>query len=56
VADKYQLPLISVTGGSDFRGQPCMAFTQHGFRNKEVTVMRHILKMLDASTWQADQL
>lgn len=56
VADKYQLPLISVTGGSDFRGQPCMAFTQHGFRNKEVAVMRHILTMLDASTWQADQL
>lgn len=51
VAEKYKVPLVSVSGGSDFRGQPCMAFTQHGFRNKEVVVMRHVLKMLDAVTW-----
>jgi hypothetical protein len=56
VADKYKVPLISVSGGSDFRGQPCMAFTQHGFRNKEITVMRHVLKMLDSSTWISEDI
>lgn len=54
VAEKYKVPLISVSGGSDFRGQPCMAFTQHGFRNKEVVVMRHVLKMLEMSTWVSE--
>ena len=56
VADQYKVPLISVTGGSDFRGQPCMAFTQHGFRNKEIAVMRHILKMLDSPSWVSEGL
>jgi hypothetical protein len=56
VAEKYKVPLISVSGGSDFRGQPCMAFTQHGFMNKEVVVMRHVLKMLDSVTWVADNI
>jgi hypothetical protein len=56
VADKYQVPLVSVSGGSDFQGQPCMAFTQHGFKNKEVVVMRHVLKMLNTSPWVSDNL
>jgi hypothetical protein len=33
-----------------------MAFTQHGFMNKEVVVMRHVLKMLDSVTWVADNI
>ena len=56
VSEKYKLPLISVSGGSDFRGQPCMAFTQHGFRNKEAVVMRHILKMLDSLPWVSEEI
>lgn len=56
VAEKYKVPLISVSGGSDFRGQACMAFTQHGFRNKEATVMRHILKMLSTSPWVSEAI
>jgi hypothetical protein len=56
VAEKYQVPLVSVSGGSDFRGHPCMAFTQHGFRNKEVIVMRHILKMLDTTSWVSEDI
>ena len=51
LAEKFKVPLISVSGGSDFRGHPCMAFTQHGFRNKEAIVMRHVLKMLETDTW-----
>jgi hypothetical protein len=54
VTAKYKLPLISVSGGSDFRGQPCQAFTQHGFTGKETVVMRHVLKMLNTSTWLSE--
>ena len=56
VAEKYKVPLVSVSGGSDFRGNPCMAFTQHGFRNKEPVVMRHVLKMLDTSPWISENI
>ena len=51
ISEKYKVPLISVSGGSDFQGAPCMAFTQHGFRGKEIMVMRHVLKMLNTSPW-----
>ena len=56
VAEKYKVPLVSVSGGNDFRGQPCMAFTQHGFRNKELVVMRHVLKMLDTLPWISENI
>lgn len=56
VSQKYKVPLISVRGGSDFRGQPCMAFSQHGFRNKEVVVMRHVLKMLNTAAWVSEDI
>jgi hypothetical protein len=47
ITDKYELPLVTVTGGSDFRGNACQAFTEHGFRGKEkevMTVMGGIIK------------
>jgi hypothetical protein len=56
VAQKYKVPLISVTGGGDFRGPPCQAFTQHGFRGKELVVMRHVLKMLSTSPWVSEEI
>jgi hypothetical protein len=56
VADKYKVPLVSVFGGSDFQGHPCQALTQHGFRNKETVVMRHVLKMLDTLPWESVDL
>jgi len=56
VAEKFKIPLITVTGGSDFRGNVCAAFTQHGFRNKEVAVAQQILRMLDRSSWQSGEL
>jgi hypothetical protein len=56
VAEKYKVPMISVTGGSDFQGQPCQAFTQHGFRGKEIAVMKHVLKMLDTSPWVSEEI
>lgn len=56
IAEKYKVPLISVTGGSDFQGPPCQAFTQHGFRGNEIVVMRQVLKMLNTSTWVSGEI
>lgn len=56
VAEKFKVPLISVSGGSDFRGPACAAFTQHGFRNKELPVARQILKMLDSPLWLSEEI
>lgn len=39
IAEKYAVPLITVTGGSGFQGGACEAFTEHGFRGKEKEVM-----------------
>ncbi len=39
IAEKYNIPLITVTGGSGFQGGACEAFTEHGFRGKEKEVM-----------------
>ena len=54
IADKYKVPLITVTGGSDFKGNACNAFTEHGFRGKEKDVMRNIGAII--KTGRADQL
>jgi hypothetical protein len=56
ISEKYKIPLISVSGGSDFRGPLCGAFTQHGFRNREVPVAKHILKMLDTFPWKSESI
>ena len=54
ITDKYKIPLITVTGGSDFKGDACKAFTEHGFRGKEKDVMRNIGVII--KTGRADQL
>ncbi len=46
ISEKFQIPLITVRGGSDFRGEACKAFTQHGFRGKEREVMLAIQKII----------
>lgn len=46
IADKYELPLITVKGGGGFSGDACKAFTEHGFRGKEKEVMTAIGKIL----------
>ena len=56
VAEKNKIPFISVSGGGDFKGQACQAFTQHGFKNKEVQVMRHILKMVNGLSWTSETI
>jgi hypothetical protein len=54
ITDKYKVPLITVTGGGDFKGDACKAFTEHGFRGKEKEVMRNIGVII--KTGRADQL
>jgi hypothetical protein len=54
ITDKYKVPLITVSGGSDFKGDACKAFTEHGFRGKEKDVMRNIGAII--KTGKADQL
>lgn len=39
IAEKFQLPLVTVTGGAGFEGPACQANTEHGFRGKEKKVM-----------------
>ena len=46
IAEKFNVPLISVSGGSDFRGRPCEAFTEHGFRGKEKEVMNFLAEII----------
>ncbi len=46
IAEKYQRPLVTVTGGGDFRGDACRAYTEHGFRGKEKEVMGGIAQIL----------
>ena len=39
ISEKYNVPLITVSGGSGFQGPACEALTEHGFRGKEKEVM-----------------
>jgi hypothetical protein len=54
ITDKYKVPLITVTGGGDFKGGACNAFTEHGFRGKEKDVMHAIGVIM--KTGRANQL
>jgi len=42
IADKFDTPLVTVIGGSSFKGGECGAFSQHGFRGSEKKLMRNI--------------
>jgi alpha/beta superfamily hydrolase len=51
ISQKFNLPLITVTGGSDFEGHPCKAFTEHGFKGKEKDVMKAIAEIINSGTY-----
>lgn len=42
ISEKYDIPLITVNGGSGFQGDACQALSEHGFRGKEKEVMAAI--------------
>ena len=48
ITSKFNIPLLTVYGGSRFFGNACDAFTQHGFRGAEVAVMREIASIMIA--------
>jgi hypothetical protein len=50
ITDKYKLPLVTVTGGGDFSGNACNAFTEHGFRGKEKEAMAAIGGIIKTGT------
>jgi hypothetical protein len=54
IAEKFKIPLISVSGGSGFQGAACEAFTEHGFRGKEKEVLSVISAII--KTGKAIQL
>ena len=54
IASKFNAPLVTVSGGSDFQGAACQAFTEHGFRGKEKEVMNVIAKIITSG--KASQL
>jgi len=54
IAEKYHIPLVTVSGGSGFQGAACEAFTEHGFRGKEKEVMNAITAII--KTGKANQL
>jgi pimeloyl-ACP methyl ester carboxylesterase len=45
-AEETGTPLVSVTGAGDTRGNPCEAFSEHGFVGTEVKVIRAILSWI----------
>ncbi len=39
--------LVTVDGGSGFKGDPCQAFTQHGFSGREEKVTVAIRRLVE---------
>ncbi|MQY50610.1 alpha/beta hydrolase [Rhodocyclus gracilis] len=46
IAERFQKPLLTVTGGSDFQGPLCAAQTEHGFKGREPEVMAAIRSII----------
>lgn len=46
IAYKFDAPLITVIGGSRFKGGECGPLSQHGFRGSEKKVMRNISRII----------
>ena len=45
-AEETKTPLLTVTGAGQRRGDPCMAFTEHGFVGMEVKVVKALLSWI----------
>lgn len=56
ISDKYGVPLITVFGGGNFQGNPCNAFTEHGFRGKELEVMQTIREIILTGTSKISEI
>ena len=47
ITNKYKLPLITVEGGGEFKGDACKAFSQHGFVGREKEVMSVVKEIIN---------
>lgn len=56
IAKKFNLPLITVYGGSDFKGEPCKPYSQHGFRGTESVVMKKIVEIVGTGQFTSGEL
>ncbi len=56
ITKKFNMPLISVSGGSDFKGGPCEPYSQHGFRGTEGAVMRKIAEIITTGQAASSEL
>lgn len=56
IAKKFNLPLITVSGGSDFKGGACEPYSQHGFRGNEGVVMRKIAELVTTGQFTSGEL
>lgn len=45
-AEETKTPLLTVTGAGDVRGNPCDAFTQHGFVGMEIKTIKAMLSWI----------
>ena len=47
IAEKWGVSLVTVDGGTGFRGDACQAFTQHGFTGREEKVAASINRLVE---------
>jgi hypothetical protein len=53
-AEETKTPLVTVTGAGDRRGNPCDAFSEHGFVGMEIKTIRAILSWIKTGTVPPD--
>ena len=53
-SEDTKTPLLTVTGAEGRRGDPCMAFTEHGFVGMEVKTIKAILSWIRSGNVPAD--
>lgn len=53
-AQETKTPLVTVTGVGERRGQPCMAFTEHGFVGMEAKTIKAILSWIRTGSVPGD--
>ena len=54
--EKWGIRLVGVVGGSGFRGEPCQAFTQHGFAGREDKVAHAIRRLVEKGILEENEI
>jgi hypothetical protein len=56
LAEQWKISLVTVSGGAGFRGDPCQAFTQHGFMGREEKVATAIRTLVERGFWDGREI